>query len=102
MVHTQGDAGHAKYTQILVQEVIKEFRLSWDNDIENVMPARDLAEVLFKRRRQLIWNFRYALVTNAAELKVRISLRIGYQIFTKLVSRFYARQCKQHSQNIAF
>jgi hypothetical protein len=68
-----------------VQEVIKEFGLSWDNDIENVMPAYDLAEVLFKRRRQLTWNFRYALVTNAAGPKVRISLGIGYQMFTKFL-----------------
>jgi hypothetical protein len=85
MVHTHGDVTHAKKTQSLVQEVIKEFGLTWDNDVEDVMPAYDLAQVLFKRRRQTTWNFRYALITNAAEPGVRISPGIDYQTLTKVI-----------------
>jgi aryl carrier-like protein len=78
MVHTHGDIVHAKNTQRLVQDVIKEFGLSWDKDVEDVMPAYDLAQVLYKRRRQLTWNFRYVLVTNTAEHRVRITPGNGY------------------------
>ncbi len=69
MVHTRGDVAQAKDTRGLVEEVITSLGLNW-NDVEDVIPAYDLAQVLYKRRRQLTWNFRYALVTNAAEPKV--------------------------------
>jgi aryl carrier-like protein len=85
MTHTHGDVVHADNTQSLVEEVIEPLGLSWENDVEDVMPAYDLARVLFKRRRHLTWNFRYALMTSAADPRVSIALSTGSQMLTKPV-----------------
>lgn len=85
IVHTHGEAIQAESTQNLVEKVINPLGLSWDNDVEDVTPAYDLAQVLFQHRRRLTWNFRYALVTNADHSRVRMHSSIGSRMLTKTV-----------------
>jgi acyl carrier protein len=72
MIHTRGDPIRAAETQRLVQDVIEPFGLSWQEDVEDVMPAYDFAVVTFKPRRLVAWTFRYALVTTASSPQVSI------------------------------
>jgi acyl carrier protein len=72
MIHTHGDPVRAAETQRLVQDVIEPFGLSWQEDVEDVMPAYDFAVVTFKPRRLVAWTFRYALVTTATSPQVSI------------------------------
>jgi hypothetical protein len=72
MIHTHGDPVRAAETQRLVQDVIEPFGLTWEEDVEDVMPAYDFAVVTFKPRRLVAWTFRYALVTAATSPQVSI------------------------------
>jgi acyl carrier protein len=74
MIHTHGDPVRAEETQRRVQDVIEPFGLSWQDDVEDVMPAYDFAVVTFKPRRLVAWTFRYALVTTATSPQVSIPL----------------------------
>ena len=66
MVHCLGDPIRASKTQVAVEQILRKMGLSWDNDVEDVIPMADAPQVMSRRLRPHSWNHRLAFTTTRA------------------------------------
>ncbi|KAK5121563.1 hypothetical protein LTR85_004735 [Meristemomyces frigidus] len=70
MIHTLGSPARHQAVQKAFAVVAADMGLSWEQDVEDVMPIWDFGHVLLKRLRQQSWNHRHAYVATRASSKV--------------------------------
>lgn len=58
MVHTCGDIRRANRTRRHVEDLVKPYGLTWEEDVESIVPAYDYGYMIFRALRPLSWAFR--------------------------------------------
>lgn len=64
MAHCRGDSEIADYTQQLSEPLLHRLNLSWDDDVEDVIPAPDTLYLYLRRRRPQTWNQRAIFIAH--------------------------------------
>ncbi|EME40391.1 hypothetical protein DOTSEDRAFT_75005 [Dothistroma septosporum NZE10] len=82
MVHTLGNAESVQNARTAFEGVAAELGLTWENDVEDVVPMWDFGQVMLRRLRAQSWNHRHAYVTAKAstkELRSAIEIALTHQ-----------------------
>ncbi|MBV35673.1 MAG: hypothetical protein CMP47_09510 [Rickettsiales bacterium] len=77
MKFVQGDANFAKQAQQAIQNILSPLNLSWDNNVEDVIPVYSLMELWLRQRRQLSGYMRSEWLCAASVQDVSRALRLA-------------------------
>ncbi|KAF1819461.1 acetyl-CoA synthetase-like protein [Dissoconium aciculare CBS 342.82] len=68
MTHTLGNDERAHQTRVAFEHDTAGMGLSWDEDVEDIIPIWDFGQVLARRIRNQSWNHRHVFVTTDADI----------------------------------
>ncbi|KAK4612094.1 Acyl-CoA ligase sidI [Fulvia fulva] len=69
MAHALGNPRSVEHARMAFESVASELGLSWEQDVEDVVPIWDFGQVLLRRLRAQSWNHRHAWVATKASAK---------------------------------